>query len=170
MKHKTLLAFLTILALVTLSCGLIDDLAGKEGPEATQPPAAPSGEQPTSPPEQPASQEEPPSAGFSWDDIPIYPGASQITEEVALPFPAESTDFELTEIRGYETDDPPEKVADFYLAEMPKKGWEKIVHMPMGESYMSVWQKGNGKLGTTIAIGKREDGKTHIGIIVGREK
>jgi sulfatase modifying factor 1 len=137
------------------------------GGEAAPPPPA---EAPaTSPPEQPASQEGPPAAGFNWEDIPVYPGASEIMEALTLSFPAASTDYEQVGVRNYETDDPTEKVADFYLAEMPKKGWEKIMHMPMGESVVSVWQKGDGKFGTTIGIGE-EEGKTYIAIIVGREK
>jgi len=54
MKRGTLLAVVAVIALVTLACspcGLIGDITGREGPEATQPPATPSGEQPTAPPE-----------------------------------------------------------------------------------------------------------------------
>jgi sulfatase modifying factor 1 len=137
------------------------------GGEAAPPPPA---EAPaTSPVEQPPSQEGPPAAGFAWEDIPVYPGAREIMEEITPLFPSGSTDYEQVGIRNYETDDPKEKVADFYLAEMPKKGWEKIMHTPMGESVVSVWHKGDGELGTTIGIGEQE-GKTYIAIIVGREK
>ena len=136
--------------------------------EAAAPP--PSAETtPIPPPEQPPSQEGPPPAGLAWEDIPVYPGASEIMKEVTASFPPGSTDYELVGSRSYETDDEIEKVADFYLAEMPKKGWEKIMHMQMGGSYTSVWQKGNGKFGTTIGIGE-QNGKTYIAIVVGQEK
>jgi sulfatase modifying factor 1 len=142
--------------------------ATKPPSEAAAPPS-PAEAVPTSPPEQPTSQEGPPPADLAWEDIPVYPGASEIMKEVTASFPPGSTDYELVGSRSYQTDDEIEKVADFYLAEMPKKGWEKIMHMSMGGSYTSVWQKGDGKFGTTIGIGEQE-GKTYIAIIVGREK
>ncbi|MDY7078151.1 MAG: hypothetical protein SXV54_14645 [Chloroflexota bacterium] len=43
MKHRTLLAIVAVLAMVTLSCGL----TGGDDPEVTQPPAASGGEQPS---------------------------------------------------------------------------------------------------------------------------
>ena len=49
MKHRTLLAIVTIFALITLSCSLTGGLISEKGPEASQPAAGPSGEQPISP-------------------------------------------------------------------------------------------------------------------------
>lgn len=48
MKHRTLLAFVTILALVTLSCALAGGPTGEEDPEAGQPLTESGGEQPSS--------------------------------------------------------------------------------------------------------------------------
>jgi len=56
MKRRTLLAILTILALVTLACSLTGS-AGEEAPEATQPPAESAGETPAPPPEATAPPE-----------------------------------------------------------------------------------------------------------------
>lgn len=152
-------------------CAATTPPSGEAAPPSSGEAAPPSPAEavPTSPPEQPTSQEGPPPADLAWEDIPVYPGASEIVKEVMASFPPGSTDYELVGSRTYETDDEIEKVADFYLAEMPKKGWEKIMHMSMGGSYTSVWQKGDGKFGTTIGIGEQE-GKTYIAIIVGREK
>jgi formylglycine-generating enzyme required for sulfatase activity len=152
-------------------CAATTPPGGKAAPPSSGQDAPPSSAEavPTSPPEHPPSQEGPLPADLAWEEIPVYPGASEIVKEVTASFPPGSTDYELVGSRSYETDDEVEKVADFYLAEMPKKGWEKIVHIPMGESYTSVWQKGDGKFGVTIGIGEQE-GKTYIAIIVGREK
>ncbi len=51
MKRRTLLAIVTILALVTLACGPIGGLIGGEGSGGTQSSAEPGGEQPVSPSE-----------------------------------------------------------------------------------------------------------------------
>jgi predicted small secreted protein len=154
MKRRTLLAIVAVLALVTLACSLTGG-AGEEVPEATQPPEA------TVPPVQ---EEENATTGSTWAGIPIYPGANSIGETV--DFPEEyKTNYEIAEGQSYETDAGVKEVASFYLAQMPKNGWEKIMHIPMGEnSYMSVWNKGGGEMGTTIMI-TESDGKTHIGII-----
>jgi hypothetical protein len=60
MKHRTLLAVLTIFALVTLSCGLTGGATDEAGTEDTQPPAESGAEQPAaeSDAEQPASAPE----------------------------------------------------------------------------------------------------------------
>ena len=103
-------------------------------------------------------------------DIPVYPGASLLGEVVEVP-DQYGADYELVGTWGYETEAGVDEVASFYLAEMPKFGWGKIMHMSMGpDNYISVWQKGDGQLGSTIAIGKRENDLTYIGIIGAKER
>ena len=72
MKHKTLLAVVTILAMVTLSCSLTSGLTGDEASEATQPPAESGGEQPTAPPE--SGGEQPTAPPESGDVTPEIAG------------------------------------------------------------------------------------------------
>jgi hypothetical protein len=92
-KSRTLLAVVTIFALVTLACSLTGG-AGEEVLEAPQPPEA------TVPPVQ---EEENATAGSTWAGIPIYPGADLIGETV--DFPEEyKTNYEIAEGQSYETD------------------------------------------------------------------
>jgi hypothetical protein len=193
MKYRTLLVALAVLALATLACGpcgAISELVGGEGvelplpvesesedetpaplPEAT---VAPEVEAPEESPEEEATEPEPveggSSAGAIYGDIPVYPGASETLEQVTPPFGADEGDYALTEFWNYETSDEPAKVSDFYLAEMPNRGWEKIVEMPMDEAHMSVWAKEDEGLGATIVIAETDEGMTYITIIVGQEE
>ena len=150
MRHRTPLAIVTILALVTLSCSLTGGLTGQEEPEATQPSAQPGGERPAPP------------SGFTWDDIPVYPGAS-IRGDIVSDSAAEAL-YETVEVRLYETQDGIELVDSFYLDEMPKHGWRKVVHDCRNDICMSTWFKGDGEIHATLKIGVGDDGETVVGI------
>jgi hypothetical protein len=141
-----------------------EEQASDEGvaAESDQEPAAPAAE---APPEGEAAP-----AGSGPADIPIYPGARLLGEITDIPDQF-GTDYEAVGSWGYESEAGVEEAASFYLAEMPKYGWEKIMHIPMGtDSYLSVWQKGGGQLGATIGIGKQENGMTHIGITEAKKR
>jgi formylglycine-generating enzyme required for sulfatase activity len=104
-------------------------------------------------------------ADSDWADIPVYPGADFVDEAEEIPAQYKNN-YESVGFRAFKTEADLEVVHAFYLNEMPGYGWEKIMQMPMGSnSYISVWQQGNGQKGATISVGQRSDGLTHIGHI-----
>ncbi len=147
MKRRTLQVVAAILALAVMACSLSGGSADQE--------SAPS-----------APESEGGAASESGQaEVPIYPGADQIAEETELP-EEYKTNYEKASTQSYTVQADLEEVASFYKEEMPKYGWENIMHIPMGgTSYTSVWQQGNGENGATISIGEWEDGLIHIGIM-----
>jgi len=185
MKRRTSLAIVTILVLVTLSCSFLGG-GGEEGTEATHPPTEPAGEAPTSQPEATTPPEEeaelPPSTeatpapsgdavdlgDFSWDNIPVYPGADLETSE---PCPPQWEDCEVCENRVYVTQDDTESVCSFYEDGMPENGWDKLVYQSYPEgSCMGTWMAELGDASgprVLMGIGKGQGDKTIIGITMG---
>jgi len=129
--------------------------------------------QPTLKGSQPARKGEAPSEDLIWGDVPLYPGASRSSEAMAIPvLEAARADYQKVEHRYYQTEDTGEKVASFYAAEMPKKGWKKVMSMNFkGESFVNSWQKHSGEIGGTITTLRRaEDGKMGFVIVRGQQK
>ena len=61
--------------------------------------------------------------GFTWNDMPIYPGADQV-QEFSISIPPEDEDYTDVEWRYYECGASVEDVVDFYKDKMPDNGWE----------------------------------------------
>ena len=171
MERKTLLAIVAILVLVTLSCSFLGG-GEEEGAEATHPPTEPATEATPAP-----STEEPTPApsgdavdlgDFSWDNIPVYPGADLETSE---PCPPQWEDCEMCENRVYVTKDDPEDVCSFYEDGMPENGWDKLVYQSYPEgSCMGTWMAELGGASgprVLMGIGKGQGDKTIIGITMG---
>jgi len=98
---------------------------------------------------------------LNWDDVPVYPGASQ-AEEFSMTIPgAETGDYEKIEWRYYETGDSVDNVDSFYADKMPDNGWEETISMNMGEVSWSFWSKDTGDTGAYIAV-INDDGQTNI--------
>lgn len=165
--------------LVLTGCGKTEDKGGVSPTSASQ-----GSKQPTKPATTVTAQGQPKpgptqstggdiektSAG--WDDIPVYPGATQEADaEAATPPAAMKTDWQYMGTMGYVTDDPVTEVGDWYLEEMPQHGWMKTVHMPFGEdSVMSAWSKLDQKSGVLISVFvRRDDKRTYIGITKGHD-
>jgi hypothetical protein len=64
------------------------------------------------------------SSGSVWTDIPVYPGASQISVRTWVVLPSEGVDWSGVEWKYYSTNDNYQAVDDFYKAELPKRGWQ----------------------------------------------
>ena len=112
---------LTLVLVILLSCiGLV--ACNEVEKEGTASPSS-GNEAPSPPVEEPAQLS---SGGFTWDDMPVYPGATTDKEkwfsinnsDVLIPI--------ISESRPYETNDSLKAVADFYKSEMPKNGWDQI--------------------------------------------
>jgi hypothetical protein len=149
-KHITSLAILVTLALVTLSCGSSGDLADEGGTEVTQPPADSGSEVPAPP------------AGFTWDDIPVYPDASVLVEDLTNSGVAALC--ETVEVRAYETQDEAKQVDSFYLDEMPKQGWDKALHLCRDDVCKSTWSKEDAKVQAIVVTVTDPDGATRLQI------
>jgi len=128
---------------------------------------------PTPKENQPAHKTEAPAEDLIWGDVPLYPGASRSSEAMAIPvLEAARADYQKVEHRYYQTEDSGIKVASFYAAEMPKKGWKKVMSMDFkGESFVSSWQKQSGEIGVTITtLSRGEDKKMDFLIVRGQQK
>jgi hypothetical protein len=111
-------------------------------------------------------------SGYGWSDVPEYKGATKSEQEGQMTIPAAAQgEYEKVDRRWYETDDSPEQVHEYYLDQMPKKGWHKLFAMKYPEgSAVSTWVKDDGDRGCVISTGKMRDGKTHIGHLLNEGK
>jgi len=111
-------------------------------------------------------------SGRGWGDVPEYKGAVPVEGEVPMSVPAAAQgDYERTERRQYQTDDTPEQVHEYYLKQMPGKGWHKLFAMKYPEgSTVSAWVKGDEGRGCVISAGTLRDGKTYIGLLLNEGK
>jgi hypothetical protein len=121
----------------------------------------------TSQPEEAAAQ-----GGRGWGDVPEYRGASISQKEGQMTVPAAARgEYQRAEHRWYETDDSWEQVHEYYLKEMPRKGWMKLFAMKYPEgSGISVWRKDDGDRGCVVSTGVSRDGVTHIGLLLNEGK
>lgn len=60
--------------------------------------------------------------GFTWNDVPLYPGAEK--DEEALDMGGTSNEGVRMEVRHFQTNDGFDKVVEFYISQMPESGWE----------------------------------------------
>ena len=88
------------------------------------------GTTPATPSARNGSTQEPTSGGGSWADTPIYPGATQTESGRISPPPGSG--ISIIEARYYETSDTPEKVENFYKAQLPTNGWQSQGWMEIG--------------------------------------
>ncbi len=61
-------------------------------------------------------------SGLTWNDMPLYSGASQM-QSGTYAVPAIQGEYNKTEWRYYETKDTPDQVGAFYKGQMTSKGW-----------------------------------------------
>ena len=102
------------------------------------------------------------SGDFTWDDIPVYPGADREEEfSMSMGGGGEYGDFERIEYRYYSTGDDPDEVGDFYKDKMPDKGWTEVMIMDMGEVSFGYWEKDGGDTGAYIGAAE-DDGDTML--------
>ncbi|MDY6912140.1 MAG: hypothetical protein SVM79_07300 [Chloroflexota bacterium] len=129
---------------IIIWCGVgLDDGDSDDMPTPT--PATPTeGEEPTA--EEPVSAATP--GEFTWDDMPVYPGAE--TDEMSWTS-VQSADFQMG-IRIYTTNDSVDDVADFYRSEMPQNGWDENMFMQAGGMVTGVFTKNADLVGATVII------------------
>ncbi len=92
------------------------------------------------------SDDTPSTGNFTWDDVPVYPGANEAASFSGMMGMAEEGDCEKIEWKYYEVDADVSDVADFYASEMPKNGWNRYGDFGMntgGMTSVSLWEKGN---------------------------
>jgi hypothetical protein len=156
---KKAMACCIILAMIVSGLTMIG-CGGKKEQAATGETAGETGR-----PEKKAEQ-----GGRGWSDVPEYRGAQTLAEEVPMSVPAAAQgDYERTEHRQYQTDDTPEQVHEYYLQQMPRKGWHKLFAMKYPEgSAVSAWIKSD--RGCVVSTGTLKDGKTYIGQLLNEGK
>ena len=145
--------------------------AGEAKPTPTSPPAATkaTGQATAAPTSKTESAQ--PAAG--WADIPVYAGAKEEQQlKMQVPGATAGTDYSKVEWRYYTTKDAVAKVADFYKAEMPKKGWKETLWMAAAEGMAwGMYTNKDESVGTGVWVVKQEsEGVTGIGVWRGEKK
>ena len=148
---------ISLVLVVVMMLGCIGLVACGGGEEVGQPPT----EEEEAPP---TEEEAPPSGvGLTWADMPVYPGANQVTQ-ATWSIPQEEGDFSKIEWRYYETGDSVSTVTDFYKSEMPGKGWEETFWMETDEMRWGYYAKNNEQDGAMVWVGF-DEGKTFIALM-----
>jgi hypothetical protein len=147
--------------LYTLSVTTDDDTTPPSDDDTTPPSdddTTPPSDDDTTPPSD--DDTTPPSGGvFTWDDIPIYPGAELVYE---LSDTVEG--WSRTEWRCYSTGDSESMVIAFYQSQMPTMGWQEIMQMKMKiEGDYSYYDKNQAQDTATVSI-QSDEGPTVIAI------
>lgn len=160
---KKVVSLVLVVAVMLSSVGLVA-CGGGEG--VTPPPpsgeAAPPAEEAAPPP----SEEEPtppPAEGLSWNDMPVYSGAKQVTKGTWTIPPAEG-EWSKVEWRYYETGDSVSTVVAFYKSQMPGKGWQEMAWMEMEGVSWGYYSKNDEQDEAMVWTGS-DDGKTFIALM-----
>jgi hypothetical protein len=110
----------------------------------------------------PEEEGTPPSGGgFTWNDMPVYPGANQVQKGSWSMPPAEG-DYSKVEWRYYETGDSMSTVASYYRSQMPAKGWQEMGWMGMEAG--GYYSKNNEQDGAMIWVGS-DEGETFLSLM-----
>jgi hypothetical protein len=155
---KKVILFMLALAIV-LACLSLIACGGEEG-EDTSPP--PSKVEETAPSEE-APAPSAPSGGLSWNDMPVYSGAKQVTKG-SWSIPPTEGDYSKVEWRYYETGDSLDDVASFYKSKMPGNGWEEMGWMEVPQMKWGVYNKDNENEAATVWVGS-DNGETAIALM-----
>jgi len=148
---------ISLVLVVVMMLGCIGLVACGGGDAETAPPS--NGE--TVPP---SNGELPPSEdGLTWNDMPVYPGANQVTQ-VTWSIPPAEGDYLVMEWRYYETGANVSTVTSFYKSQMPGNGWQEAMWMEMEEMQWGYYSKNNERDMAMVWIGS-EEGQTFIGLM-----
>lgn len=160
MKKFIYLIIILVLGLSCLGIAACDSGDDDDGAtaEATMVDTSEATENPTEEPTE-ESTDTLTSSGFTWDDIPIYPGANEAEEFSMSVGGAEYGDFERIEWRYYDVDAAVDDVASFYEDEMPDYDWDEVMTMNLGEMAWNYWEKSGGDTGAYIGVAEN-DGDT----------
>jgi len=101
-----------------------------------------------------------------WADIPVYSGAQSVQQwNMTVPGAEAGEEYEKVEWRYYTAKDAINKVADFYKAEMPKKGWEETLWMTTADMAWGMYTSKDENIGVGIYVMKDVSANvTSIGI------
>lgn len=95
-------------------------------------------------------------------DIPSYPSLQQV-QKVSQIMP-QTAGYAKAEVRVYETNDSPEKIADFYKAQMPAKGWAETQWADTPQFKIGTYTKNN-ETDIAMIYVIAGDGKTEVMIM-----
>ena len=103
------------------------------------------------------------SGGLTWNDIPMYSGASQIQKGTWSIPSTEEDEYSNFEWRYYETNAGIETVSAFYKSQMPGKGWTEAGWFETPQVHWGVFNKNNEKDAAMIWLSS-DEGKTVIAL------
>lgn len=93
------------------------------------------------------------SSEFTWDDVPVYPGA----EADQSSWTSVEMDGTKIETHLYTTTDSSDDVVDFYRSEMPDNGWEDAAFVQSGNVAQAAFTKHDEQDTATILIDCEEE-------------
>ncbi|MBN1316688.1 MAG: hypothetical protein JXA42_14515 [Anaerolineales bacterium] len=190
------LKYLTFVLIIVLSLTMLTSCGGGDEPQPaaeqeTQAPvkeqtaqmeeqAAESGQEEAQTEEQEAESEAPAeteeqtevketAGGFTWDDVPLYPGAEK--DDEALDMGGASDEGVRTEIRHYITTDSFEKVRSYYQSEMPDYGWEQHTWIGLEPTTAGwtmergLYEKQSTNDNASIELTEKGDGIVHMALL-----
>ena len=163
--------FALIFVIISVLSLLMVGACGGNGDDETS--AAQTSSQPSNQTTQPTSSEPEPTTteesnggngggGFTWDDVPIYGGASEI-QEFNISIPPEEGEYSRVEWRYYETGDDIDDVIDFYQDKMPDYDWDEMAWIDAMEIAYGMYMKNNEADAAMIWLAA-ENGDTMIGL------
>ena len=155
---KKVVSLVLVVAIMLSSVGLVACGGGEEG--VTPPPPA---EGETAPPPSEEKPTPPPAEGLSWNDMPVYSGAKQVTKGTWTIPPAEG-EWSKVEWRYYEAGDSVSTVVAFYKSQMPGKGWQEMAWMEMEGVSWGYYSKNDEQDEAMVWTGS-DDGKTFIALM-----
>ena len=167
MKRVVSLTLLVLMVLASISFAACTGGGGAPPTGETTPPSSNGG---TTPPPSGGDTTPPPSGGgiFTWNDMLVYPGASQVAKGSWMEPQQEKGELHKVEWQHYKTGDGKDKVFAFYRSGMPGKGWQQMMQMEMGELSWLIYTKNNEKDIAWVYVAE-EDGQTLIHLMRGSE-
>lgn len=168
-KLALIFVIISVLSLLMVgACGGNGDNEETSAAQTSNPTTQPASSEPeptTSEPEPTTTEESNGGSGgggFTWNDVPIYGGASQV-QEFNISIPPEEGEYSRVEWRYYETGDDIDKVVDFYKDKMPDNGWDEMMWMDMMEIAYGMYMKNNEKDACMVWLSGME-GETQIAL------
>lgn len=104
------------------------------------------------------------SGSLSWNDMPIYGGATEIQKANWSIPPSNDSDYAKMEWRYYEVKASIDEVASFYKQQMPAKGWSEQGWMETPEMNWGMFNRNDEKDAAMVWVSAGDEDKSNIAL------